>query len=68
MKTRVAIYEEGLFDLRGAKLFKGTALGEFCCVALSFCCVVLSCLVFLSISWSDYSHVKSLCPLYVWKL
>ena len=29
-----------------------TALGVFCCVALSFCCVVLPCLVFLSISWS----------------
>ena len=23
MKTHVAVYEEGLFDLRGAKLFKG---------------------------------------------
>ena len=23
MKTRVAVYEEGLFDLRGSNLFKG---------------------------------------------
>ena len=31
---------------------KITALGELCCVALSFCCVVLPCLSFsLSISW-----------------
>ena len=25
---------------------KNTALGELCCVALSFCCVVLPCLSF----------------------
>ena len=25
MKTHVAVYKEGLFDLRGAKLFKGGA-------------------------------------------
>ena len=25
MKTRLAVYEDGLFDLRGAKLFKGGA-------------------------------------------
>ena len=27
-----------------------TALGELCCVALSFCCVVLPYLAFLSVS------------------
>ena len=28
-KTHVAVYEEGLFDLRGAKLFQGGGGGKF---------------------------------------
>ena len=41
-------------------LWKITALGELCCVALSFCCVVLPCLSF----WASHGWLKSCTYMY----